>query len=185
MNGAAAVGFLVAVLVVGSIGVGCSRERESDLPNLPVRHARQFSPFVAGWRLESEIPSKPQEFPPMMIWEVSRFPPQTTPTPEQRRAADDLVERSHAAAVSHGWYDYDKGLADGFDLPRDLRGAVLDGRHHRNDAFLLDDAILDPDRPEYLMYYPTPDGGQQLVGFMYFARTRTERGPQIAGPLTV
>ena len=182
MNGAAAGSFLVATLLVGSIGLGCSREQESDLPD---RHARQFLPFVAGWRLESEILSKPQKSPHMVIWEVSQYPPQTAPTPEQQRAADDLVERSHAAAASHGWYDYDKALADGFDLPRDLRGTVLDGRHHRNDAFMLDDVILDPDRPEYLMYYPTPDGSQQLVGFMYFARTNTERGPQIGGPLTV
>jgi len=47
MYGAAAAGFLVAILVVGSIGAGCSREHASDLPNLPDRHARQFSPFVA------------------------------------------------------------------------------------------------------------------------------------------
>ena len=173
---------LLSALFVGSIGSGCSREKESDLPN---RYARQFLPFIAGWRFESEIPSKPQKSPHMVLWEVSQYPPHTAPTSEQRRAADDLIERTRAAAVSHGWYDYETAIADGFSLPRDLRGGVLDGRHHSNEAYLLDDAILDPDRPEYLMYYPTPDGSQQLVGFMYLARTIAERGPQIGGPLTV
>jgi hypothetical protein len=35
------------------------------------------------------------------------------------------------------------------------------------------------------MYHPTSDGTKELAGFMFFARTPTERGPQIGGPLTV
>jgi hypothetical protein len=180
MNRPVAISALLAALLMAGSGLGCSRE-----PDLPDRYARKFLPFVAGWRLESEIPAKIQESPHMVIWEVSEFPPETKATPAQRRAADDLVERCRAAAVAHGWHDYDRGLADGYHLPRDSQGGVLDARHYRNDAFVLDNATLDPERPEYLMYYPTPDGTQQLVGFMFFGRQQAARGPQIGGPLTV
>lgn len=114
----------------------------------------------------------------MVIWEVSSYPPGSTPTPKQQRAADELVERCREAAVAHGWHDFEKGLADGFD-------SSDDDRHYENEAFLLDDRILDCDRPEYLIYYPNPEGSRDLMGFMFFARTPTERGPQVGGPLTV
>jgi hypothetical protein len=50
---------------------------------------------------------------------------------------------------------------------------------------MLDDRILDPDRPEYLMYYPKPDGTRGLAGLMFITRSLDERGPQFAGRLTI
>ena len=46
--------------------------------------------------------------------------------------------------------------------------------------------LIDPDHPEYLMYYATPpEGKQRLAGFMFYARNRKARGPEIGGPLTI
>ena len=46
---------------------------------------------------------------------------------------------------------------------------------------------LDPERPEYLMYYPDPnrDGEQALTGFMFLADGPESRGYQFAGPLAI
>jgi hypothetical protein len=114
----------------------------------------------------------------MVIWEVSEYPPGSVPTAEQVTAADDLVERCYAAAPRHRWHEYDRGLADGYRR--------VDAYHYRNDEFMLDDQVLNPDRPEVLMYYPTPpDGEKRLAGFMFYARNREVRGPQIGGPRTL
>ena len=53
-----------------------------------------------------------------------------------------------------------------------------------SDEFLLDDRILDPQRPEFLMYYRTRKG-MVLTGFMFFGRSIEDRGLQVGGPLTV
>lgn len=164
---------LLAALL-GALPLACS---PGEAPQLQDRYVRRFRPFEEVWRRESEISSAPQRYPAMVIWEVSNYPPASTPTPQQQRAADELVERCRSAAATHGWYDYEKARADGFDQSDDER-------HYENETFMLDDAILDCDRPEYLMYYPREDGVRELVGFMFFARTATERGPQIGGPLT-
>jgi len=53
-----------------------------------------------------------------------------------------------------------------------------------NEEYLLDGRTLDPERPEYLMYYDT-SRGKSLVGFMFYVSEIDERGEQIGGPLTV
>jgi hypothetical protein len=175
MHGSPANKILLFTLLLGGACLACSRDEE---PNLQDRYVRLFRPFRAEWQRESDVPSAPQRYPHMVIWEVSNYPPGSIPTPKQQHATDDLVERCRVAAVAHGWHDFEKGLADGFD-------SQDDERHYENQAFMLDDRILDCDRPEFLMYYPNPDGTKELVGFMFFARTTTERGPQIGGPLTI
>ena len=112
------------------------------------------------------------------IYEVTRYPYAPT-TPEQSRAADDLLRRSLTVAEERGWFDYERGLADGFHNMREL-----DRLHFANDAHLRDGRMLDPERPEFLMYYDT-SGGKKLAGFMYLADTQYGSGPQIGGPLTV
>jgi hypothetical protein len=111
----------------------------------------------------------------MEMWELSLYPPDAIPTPEQRRAAAELVEDSHRAVVAHGWQERAKALADGFyPMPNDQQ-------HFQNDAFLLDDRILDADHPEFLMY---SSDGRSLLGLM-FLMPHSEPGPQVGGPLTV
>jgi hypothetical protein len=144
------------------------------------RYARRPR-FPDQWIRESEIPEKPQKSPKMVAWELSRYSPGTPPTPEQQHAATDLIERSFEAALKHGWADEKKGLADGYYLIGKHGHEKL---HYRNDAYVLDNRLLDPDHPEFLMY-AGPDGARELVAFMFMARTRTEWGPQVGGPLTI
>ncbi len=142
------------------------------------RWVRRILPFDPTWRPESVVPAEPQKSPGMVIWEVSNFAPDTPPTAEQRSAADDLVERCYQAAVKNGWLDFAKGLSDGYEL------LYKDRRHYANWEFIRDGRVFDPERPEFLMYYGTPQG-KKLAGFMFYPDTALDRGPQLGGPLTI
>ncbi|HZN02772.1 MAG TPA: hypothetical protein VFD06_04200 [Candidatus Polarisedimenticolia bacterium] len=143
------------------------------------RYVCEYDPDPANLpecELESKYLADPIESSMMMMLEVTRFPA-IDPTPEQKKAAEDLVRRCHASAEQHGWHDFAKATADGYKLK------VSDDTHYNNVEFLFDDRVLDPDRPEYLMFYDTPKG-KVLTGFMFVPRSNTEEGPQIGGNLT-
>jgi hypothetical protein len=142
------------------------------------RYIRRFVPFPTEWERVSREPTRPDRG-SMEIWEVSQYPPGTQPTAEQREAADQLIESCERAVQKHGWEDFQNGLADGFKLLTNDRGG-----HYYNLEYVTDDVVLDPERPEFLMYYGTPQG-MRLVGFMFYVAGLMDRGPQIGGPLTV
>jgi len=169
-----------ALAAAGLVLVAACSERPpiAPPPPGPERLARRFLPFDEGWIPEREIPRVPQSQPHMVIWEVSAWPGGTAPTPEQRRAADALAARCEAVARERGWFDFEAGLRDGFHL---MPG---DYRHYVNEEHLFDDVVLDCERPEFLMYYGTPQG-KVLAGMMFYVARPDERGPQIGGPLTV
>jgi uncharacterized membrane protein len=98
------------------------------------------------------------------------------PTEAERLWADTFVQRAWQSARDHGWLDFAKAQADGFQLQWG------DREHYFNRAFLFDDRILDPERPEFLMYRDTPHG-KLLIGFMFYGRTVDEKGPQPGGAL--
>jgi hypothetical protein len=153
----------------------------STAPEAPTgpRYVCEYNPepgALPECELESKFFADPAEAQMMQMLEVTRYAGQD-PTPGQKKAADDLVRRCKESAAKHGWYDYAKGSADGFKLK------VSDETHYNNIDFLFDDRVLDPDRPEYLMYYDTPKG-KVLAGFMFVPRSNTEEGPQIGGNLT-
>jgi hypothetical protein len=108
--------------------------------------------------------------------EISIYPPETEPTPQHVKAADELVVNSLAAAMRHNWFDFKMGEKDGYEL--------YDAVHYINMDYVDDGRVLDPDRPETLMYYPTKKG-IKLVGVMYLMSDHEQRGPQIGGPLTL
>ena len=61
------------------------------------------------------------------------------------------------------------------------------GLHYVNFS-LVGDGILDPTRPEIVIYEPLPNGGRKLVGvdFLVFAdawHAKNERSPQVMGQL--
>ena len=115
------------------------------------------------------------------VTEVSKYDYDSIPTLEQQESADTLVRESYESAQKYGWFDYESGLNDGFELS--FKGSG-DGVHYVSPKNSFDDKLLDPDYPEYLMYYDTPLG-KKLFGFMYFVRTPDEIGPQVGGPLTL
>jgi len=155
---------------------GCTAEEPTAQDSM--RWARRFVPYEATWRPEREIPSRPQESPAMVLWELTAFDPGTSPTAEQSARAQAFLEQCYRAALEHGWYDFKQGLADGYQL------MLEDRRHYENRAFILDDRVLDPDRPEFLMYYGTPKG-KRLSGFMFYVDEARGRGPQLGGNLTI
>jgi len=173
------IGRAIAALLVCTAALGCADDREpSESADSGVRYARSTFP-TGPWETESEYPKPTPDSPPMVMREVTRYAPGTEPTAEQVKAAHDFVEACHASALRHGWANYETGLAAGFERP------PRDPRHYRNIEYLLDGMVLDPDRPEYLMYYPTVAGTMELVGFMFMTNNRTQWGPQIGGPLTI
>lgn len=130
------------------------------------------------WTRESDLDIGELRPRMMEIYEVSQHPGEPRESDAQRRAADDLVRQSLASAEEHGWYDFEKARDDGFEL------MFGDDVHYANETFITDDRLLDPNRPEVLLYYDTPKG-MRLAGFMYLTRSLDERGLQIGGPLTV
>ncbi|MDE0911868.1 MAG: hypothetical protein OSB60_15510 [Myxococcota bacterium] len=147
-------------------------------PELSDRWARRVVPFEQTWRRESQIPKKPQKSPKMVLWELSELEPGTTPSAEQEAWAKDFVEACYRAALENGWYDFKKGLGDGYQL------MFQDRRHYENREFILDDRVLDAQRPEFLMYYGTPKG-KRLSGFMFYVDKPLARGPQPGGNLSI
>jgi hypothetical protein len=66
------------------------------------------------------------------------------------------------------------------------REIMLDSRglaHYHNQAYFLDGRVLDPERPEQLIYLERPTGETQLVGVMFLMRPG-EPGPRVGGALT-
>ncbi len=97
-------------------------------------------------------------------------------TPEQVLWAESFIRVCRESAERNGWFDFNEAKADGFVSMTKAPG------HYPNREFLFDDRILDPDRPEYLMYRDTPRG-KLLMGYMFFTREAEESGPQPGGPL--
>ncbi len=97
-------------------------------------------------------------------------------TDEQRAWAADFYRASLAAALKHGWFDIERAFADGFQPDR------INRTHFPNLDNMFDDVILDPERPEWLVYHDSPDG-KVLMALMFFTRELEEVGPTPAGPL--
>ena len=100
-------------------------------------------------------------------------------TPEQQAAAENLVAVTLLRLPK--WSDASYAEANGF---RSIGDGFTGTEHLVNQAFMDDDVILDPDRPESLVY-DTSQGGRRLVAAMYMV----ERGlpldqvPNIGGKL--
>jgi len=186
---------LITGLILGIV-VAADITQSQALTSENKRYAHRFFPPEANWISESEIPADSQKAPHLaneahshhllmdpqkplrteIIWEVSLYPPGTEPTEKEREAAKKLVERSYESATKNKWFDFKKGKADGFVLSSQS--------HYVNKKYLWDDAVLDPERPEFLMYYDTPEG-KKFTGYMFMLNKPLAQGPQIGGPLTL
>ena len=164
---------VVLIFTILSAALGCEQEEPAGERYI----ARLSLTREPNWQLESVANPQPQKAPWNVIWEVTRFL-DALPTQNQQRMADQLYEDSRASADRNGWFEYEQGIADGYTL---TAGDV--GSHYVNYDFVFDDVFLDPERPEFLMYFDTP-GGKILGGFMFMVPIG-EEGPQIGGPLTI
>lgn len=99
-------------------------------------------------------------------------------TPEQLAAATRLHDDTAAAIARYA--DPAVAAADGYEVG----GIAGLDFHASNEAYDRDDRILDPERPESLVYASGPDG-PVLLGAMFQMPGFGEVGPAIGGPLTV
>jgi hypothetical protein len=107
--------------------------------------------------------------------------------PEVAAASDDERARAEALwrvseANAERWRDPDAAAAVGFRF-RDEAGRRVRFLHVPNPAWRADGRILDPARPETLVYWNGPGDRLTLVGVMYTA-ARGARGPTVGGPIT-
>ncbi len=102
----------------------------------------------------------------------------TRPTADDRSAADRLFRET---ALNIGRFeDISVAAAEGYNVNN--LGRM--GGHADNPAYKKDGRILDPTRPETLVYRPGPEG-PVLLGAMYQTDESGEPGPMVGGPLTV
>ena len=103
-------------------------------------------------------------------------------TAGERARAEALWTASAAAAER--WRDPEAATAAGFRF-RDEAGPERRVRflHVPNPAWRTDGRVLDPARPETLVYWNGPGGRLTLVGVMYTA-ARGAHGPAVGGPIT-
>jgi len=83
-------------------------------------------------------------------------------TPEQQAAAENLVAVTLVRLPQ--WSDYRVAEAAGF---RSIGDALTGHEHFIQWDWVNDDTILDPDRPESLVFEPMPDGSKKLVSAMF------------------
>jgi hypothetical protein len=98
---------------------------------------------------------------------------------EERAAADELLVDVRATLESYA--DVDAALAAGYQAPRHPHSAR---RHYLNPSVAEDGAVLDPTRPNGLIYYTPDDADPVLVGAFFIAPPGTP-APTPAGDLAV
>jgi hypothetical protein len=101
------------------------------------------------------------------------------PTAEERAAATQLVNAARAALAKYA--DPAVAAADGYHV-KGLAGLDF---HAANPKHEKDGRVLDPARPETLVYAVTPDGQPVLLGAMFQMPDMHAPGPAIGGPLTL
>ena len=99
-------------------------------------------------------------------------------TAGQQRAAADLAIATTAAVARYA--DIDAALADGFELGLQKNGTDV---HIENPAHKSDGRILDPQRPEMLVY-AIQGGRASLLGVVYVMEQAGRPGPAPGGPIT-
>lgn len=180
-----AVTAVILVLALGGLALSWSAVRDRPVPTaVPVgpahRHpvgAGTMSPTAeAAVRRARDGRWVTQINPELLA--VSSYPPGASATPDQWAAAAALIDRTHRGIARYA--DPEAARADGF--------VPVDGTHWVSERNVTDGRVLDPERPESLVYLPTGDDadghGLLLAGAM-FVLTDRRPGPQVGGPLTV
>ena len=104
------------------------------------------------------------------------------PTEDQLDAARELIDET--AAATTGYADVNAATAAGY---RSIGDGASGYEHFVNPAFMADGAVLDPQRPESLVYEVGADGARRFTTIMYTLApgSTMDDVPDIAGNLTV
>ena len=104
--------------------------------------------------------------------------PDRPPTEAEQAAAAELLAQTRSAIAKYS--DLSVAIADGYRAATPPQGATI---HYVNRTYMRDGSVLDPSRPEALVYANT-DRGSLLVGAMYMMPRPGMPGPDVGGPLT-
>ncbi|MGR8948017.1 MAG: DUF2231 domain-containing protein [Gammaproteobacteria bacterium] len=100
-------------------------------------------------------------------------------SPKEVQWTEDFYRRSLEAALKNNWFDYEHTIENtGFQVDR------VNRTHYPNLEYMFDGVILDPERPEWLVYHDTPRG-KMLMALMFFTNELEEVGPTPGGPLAL
>jgi hypothetical protein len=102
----------------------------------------------------------------------------THPTVAQQRAADELAAATRAATLRYA--SVDAARTAGYELPPRATGLDV---HLENKAFKSDRRVLDPQRPETLVYAIDGDRAT-LLGVVFVMETAGVAAPEPGGPIT-
>jgi hypothetical protein len=100
-------------------------------------------------------------------------------TEDERRAADELLASVRSALAPDA--DVDAAVAAGYQAPRRTRGPTL---HYVDRSVAQEGRVLDPSRPNGLVYGTDPAGEPVLLGAFFVAPPGTP-APSPAGDLVV
>ncbi len=172
---AKAVLFCMAV----NLFIACSKSNE-EVVNQTESSSLFYAPFFPHqekrWMTFDEAVAAPKLH---GIIEVNQFVG-VAPTNEQMQAASDLVEKTLLNIKEKRLFDLKQAMQLGYgDDP------ATDRVHFANYSYIFDDKSLDPQAPEYLMFYPTGKGQHLLVGVMFIQQDIGTHGEQIGGANTV
>lgn len=102
-------------------------------------------------------------------------------TPAQRAKAQALLDRS--IAETRKYTDAAAAKAAGYRVDAAAAKPGVKFLHAGNPAYRSDGKLVDPTRPESLIYWPNPQGKFILVGVLYVVPKGTAP-PDVAGPIT-
>ncbi len=135
------------------------------------------TPAPSSWQY-GVIPSITEKDNPT-IYEVSTVNPKSVISKQDKRKAEVFRQSVIEAAYRNGWDNMEKARADGFS-----NAPPLDFLHYVNPPFTQDNDILNPEKPEFLMFYPSSNG-PVLAGAMFLTKGHYDKGQQLGGVDTI
>ena len=173
-------GVLALALAAGGTGVWATgaggHDHDQAAASEPASHVHDTAAAGATGAANGPEPGEHRHGP--------NVPEVAAATGHERAKAEALWKASVANAER--WHDPDAAAAAGFRF-KDRSEAGQERRarflHVPNPAWRADGRVLDPARPETLIYWNAPGGRLLLVGVMYTAPRGTS-GPAVGGPIT-
>lgn len=110
--------------------------------------------------------------------ETSALPFNAHPTRALQNAAEEFANAVRQTVVERGWGDAEVARSDGFHPSQPC------STHWVNLNYVSDGLLLDPARPEYVVFHRTHNGTLELTSVM-FVTADDRHGPQPFGTLAV
>jgi hypothetical protein len=163
-------GVFAALEGIGAGTAAVSAEQRVDMCSADHDHGASATARTAS----SQVP---RPYDPTMPIDLSGTP---GVTPRQQAAAENLIATTVVRLPK--WSDHEVAEAFGF---RSIGDGGTGHEHFIQWDWIDDDVILDPDRPESLVFEPQLDGSKKLVAAMYMLPTSValEDVPDIGGDL--